>query len=62
MQTSVDRDDIKFPVKELSRSLNPQASDFDNLIHPSSLSIRLETSFMSWILKFQQEILKVSFQ
>ena len=28
------RDDIKFPVKELSRSLtNPQASDFDNLIH-----------------------------
>ena len=28
------RDDIKFPVKELSSSLiNPQASDFDNLIH-----------------------------
>ena len=28
------RDDIKFPVKELSRSLiNPQASDFDTLIH-----------------------------
>ena len=28
------RDDIKFPVKELSRSLtNPQASDFDNFIH-----------------------------
>ena len=28
------RDDIKFPVKELSRSLiNPQASDFDNLTH-----------------------------
>ena len=28
------RDDIKFPVKELSRSLtNPQASHFNNLIH-----------------------------
>ena len=28
------RDDIKFPVKELSRSpTNPQASGFDNLIH-----------------------------
>ena len=29
------RDDIKYPVKELSRSLssNPQASDFDNLKH-----------------------------
>ena len=28
------RDDIKFPVKELSRSLiNPQDVDFDNLIH-----------------------------
>ena len=28
------RDDIKFPVKELSRSLiNPQGVDFDNLIH-----------------------------
>ena len=27
-------DDIKFPVKELSRSLiNPQGVDFDNLIH-----------------------------
>ena len=34
------RDDLKFPVKELSRSLvNPQAADFDNLIwqpHSSS--------------------------
>ena len=28
------RDDIKVPIRELSRSLiNPQASDFDNLIH-----------------------------
>ena len=28
------RDDIKYPVKELSRSLvNPQGVDFDNLIH-----------------------------
>ena len=60
------RDDIKFPVKELSRSLiNPQAIDFDNLIHLlnfSSMSIRLGTSCMSWILSYQQQILKGSFQ
>ena len=57
------RDDIKFTVKELSRSLiNPQDVDFDNLIHFSSMSIKPETMYMSWILIFRQQILKGSFQ
>ena len=52
------RDDIKFPVKELSRSLvNPQPVDFDNLVHLLK-SIRLGTTFSSWSLKFPQQILR----
>ena len=57
------RDDIKFPVKELSRSLiNPRVSTSTTSFIFSSMSIRLETMSMSWSLKFRQQILKGSFR
>ena len=43
------RDDLKYPVKELSRSLiNPQDQEVKNLTTCSSMSIKLETSPSSW--------------
>ena len=54
------RDDIKYPVKELSRSVsNPQESDFDNLKH---LLKYVNQTSSSWSVRFQPRILKVSFQ
>ena len=56
------RDDLKHPVKELSRSLiNPQDQDIKISFTCSSMSIRLETLFSSWSLSFQSGIKKASF-
>ena len=60
--TSQLRDDIKFPVKELSRSLiNPQDVDFENLIH--LLKYVNQTRDYVYVMdpQFQQLILKGSF-
>ena len=57
------RDDLKYPVKELSRSLiNPQDQDIKILFTCSSMSIRLETLSSSWSLNFQSGIKRAGFQ
>ena len=57
------RGDLKYPVKDLSRSLiNPQDQDIKISLTCSSMSIRLESLSLSWSLSFQSGINKASFQ
>ena len=56
------RDDIKHPVQELSRSLsNPQESDFDNIKNLLNYINQNRDFIFIMELKFQRQILKVSF-